>query len=146
MKMFFATDIHGSEICWKKFLNAAAFYNAWFLDHDSGAVYFNVLNNGIPFLLGTERQKGSHSMSGYHSFELCYLAATYTNLLVTVESFTGILTIALFTGIIFARFSRPFARVLFSNVAVVAPFDGVPTLMFRVANQQADIVPLGRKG
>ena len=28
MKIFFATDIHGSEICWKKFLNAAAFYKA----------------------------------------------------------------------------------------------------------------------
>src|SRR3954462_5129146 len=64
----------------------------------------------------------------------------YTNLLVTVESFSGILTIALFTGIIFARFSRPFARVLFSNVAVVAPFDGVPTLMFRVANQRGEAI------
>jgi uncharacterized protein len=28
MKIFFATDVHGSEICWKKFLNAAAFYKA----------------------------------------------------------------------------------------------------------------------
>src|ERR1700743_2215052 len=64
----------------------------------------------------------------------------YTNLLVTVESFTGILIIALFTGIIFARFSRPFARVLFSNVAVVAPFDGVPTLMFRTANQRGESI------
>jgi inward rectifier potassium channel len=64
----------------------------------------------------------------------------YTNLLVTVESFSGILTIALFTGIIFARFSRPFARVVFSNVAVVAPFDGVPTLMFRVANQRGEAI------
>ncbi|HWY66307.1 MAG TPA: ion channel [Rhizomicrobium sp.] len=64
----------------------------------------------------------------------------YTNLLVTVESFSGILTIALFTGVIFARFSRPFARVLFSNVAVVAPFDGVPTLMFRVANQRGEAI------
>ena len=64
----------------------------------------------------------------------------YANLLVTVESFSGILTIALFTGIIFARFSRPFARVLFSNVAVVAPFDGVPTLMFRVANQRGEAI------
>jgi mannose/cellobiose epimerase-like protein (N-acyl-D-glucosamine 2-epimerase family) len=61
---------------------AAAFYNAFFLDHDDGAVYFNVLANGIPFLMGTERFKGSHSMSGYHSFELCYLAQVYTNLLV----------------------------------------------------------------
>ena len=39
------------------------------------AVYFNVLANGIPYLLGTERLKGSHSMSSYHSSELCYLAA-----------------------------------------------------------------------
>jgi inward rectifier potassium channel len=64
----------------------------------------------------------------------------YVNMLVTAESFTGILIIALFTGIIFARFSRPFARVLFSKVAVVAPFDGVPTLMFRAANQRGDSI------
>jgi mannose/cellobiose epimerase-like protein (N-acyl-D-glucosamine 2-epimerase family) len=62
---------------------AAAFYNGFFLDHDEGGIYFNVLANGVPYLLGTERYKGSHSMSGYHSFELCYLATTYTNLLVT---------------------------------------------------------------
>ena len=64
----------------------------------------------------------------------------YTNLLVTLESFSGILTIALFTGIIFARFSRPQARVLFTKVAVVAPFDGVPTLMFRAANQRGNFI------
>src|SRR5476649_30985 len=64
----------------------------------------------------------------------------YVNLLVTAESFTGILIIALFTGIIFARFSRPFARVVFSKVAVVAPFDGVPTLMFRTANQRGEAI------
>lgn len=64
---------------------SSAFYNAWFLDHDSGAVYFNVLANGIPYLLGNERNKGSHSMSGYHSFELCYLASVYTNLLITKQ-------------------------------------------------------------
>jgi mannose/cellobiose epimerase-like protein (N-acyl-D-glucosamine 2-epimerase family) len=62
---------------------SAAFYNAFFLDHDSGGVYFNVLANGLPFMMGTERLKGSHSMSGYHSFELCYLAAVYSNLLIT---------------------------------------------------------------
>jgi hypothetical protein len=62
---------------------SASFYNAFFLDHDDGAVFFNVLANGIPYLMGTERFKGSHSMSGYHSFELCYLAQTYTNLLIT---------------------------------------------------------------
>jgi mannose/cellobiose epimerase-like protein (N-acyl-D-glucosamine 2-epimerase family) len=62
---------------------SAAFYNAFFLDHDDGGVYFNVLANGLPYLLGNERFKGSHSMSAYHSIELCYLAAVYTNLLIT---------------------------------------------------------------
>ncbi len=65
---------------------AAAFYNAWFLDLEDGGIYFNVLANGIPYLAGgSERGKGSHSMSGYHSFELCYLAAVYTNLLITKQ-------------------------------------------------------------
>lgn len=62
---------------------SSAFYNAFFLDHDDGAVFFNVLANGVPYLQGTERFKGSHSMSGYHSFELAYLAQVYTNLLIT---------------------------------------------------------------
>ena len=64
---------------------SCAFYNAWFLDNDSGAVYFNVLANGLPYLLGNERDKGSHSMGAYHSTELCYLAAVYTNLLITKQ-------------------------------------------------------------
>lgn len=64
----------------------------------------------------------------------------YANLLVTAESFTGILIIALFTGIIFARFSRPFARLVFSKVAVVTQFDGSPTLMFRAANQRGNSI------
>ncbi|MDJ0745108.1 MAG: AGE family epimerase/isomerase [Xenococcaceae cyanobacterium MO_167.B27] len=65
---------------------SAAFYNAWFLDTEDGGVYFNVLAHGIPYLSsGNERGKGSHSMSGYHSFELCYLGAVYTNLLITKQ-------------------------------------------------------------
>lgn len=62
---------------------SAAFYNAFFLDTDDGGVYFNVFGNGMPYLLGTERFKGSHSMSAYHSTELCFLSAVYTNLLIT---------------------------------------------------------------
>jgi mannose/cellobiose epimerase-like protein (N-acyl-D-glucosamine 2-epimerase family) len=66
---------------------SAAFYNAWFLDNEDGGVYFNVLANGLPYLAGgNERTKGSHSMSGYHSTELCYLAAVYTNLLIHKRS------------------------------------------------------------
>lgn len=64
----------------------------------------------------------------------------YTNILVTAESFAGILIIALFAGMIFARFSRPFARVVFSKNAVVTTFDGVPMLMFRAANQRGNSI------
>ncbi|MBM9507457.1 AGE family epimerase/isomerase [Actinacidiphila acididurans] len=60
---------------------SASFYNAFFLDHDDGGVYYNVLASGLPYLLGNERLKGSHAMAGYHSVELCYLAAVYTGLL-----------------------------------------------------------------
>lgn len=67
---------------------AASFYNAFFLDYEDGGVYFNVLSNGIPYLLGTERLKGSHAMAGYHSLELCYLAATYTGLLLSNDPVT----------------------------------------------------------
>ncbi|MCP9928361.1 AGE family epimerase/isomerase [Cyanobium sp. CH-040] len=61
---------------------SAAFYNAFFLDHNDGGVYFNVLANGVPYLLGTERFKGSHSMSAYHSTELCFLATVYIDLMI----------------------------------------------------------------
>jgi mannose/cellobiose epimerase-like protein (N-acyl-D-glucosamine 2-epimerase family) len=77
--------VFGNEEYLKFARESSAFYNAFFLDHDEGAVYFNVLANGIPYMVGTERLKGSHSMSGYHSFELCYLAQVYTNLLITQQ-------------------------------------------------------------
>jgi anti-anti-sigma regulatory factor len=56
------------------------------LDYEQGGIYFNVLANGQPYALGTERGKGSHSMAGYHSFELCFLASVYINLLVNKQS------------------------------------------------------------
>jgi inward rectifier potassium channel len=64
--------------------------------------------------------------------------SVYANVIVSVEAFFGILNLALITGVTFARFSRPFARIVFSGVAVIIPFDGVPTLMFRAANQRGN--------
>lgn len=61
---------------------------------------------------------------------------TYANLVVTVESLVGLLMTATGTGLMFARVARPTARVMFSRVAVVASYEGVPTLMFRTANQR----------
>jgi inward rectifier potassium channel len=63
-------------------------------------------------------------------------ATLYANLVVTLETGAGLLFLALATGLVFARFSRPTARVLFSRVAVIGPYNGVPTLSFRLANQR----------
>ena len=63
-------------------------------------------------------------------------ATFYANVLMTIETAVGLMFVALTTGLVFARFSRPTARVLFSNVAVVGPFDGIPTLSIRMANQR----------
>lgn len=62
----------------------------------------------------------------------------YANVLVAIEAFLGVLSFALATGLFFAKFSRPTARVLFSRVAVVAPRDGVRSLMLRMANERAN--------
>jgi len=58
----------------------------------------------------------------------------YTHVIVTIEALVGILSVALVTGITFTKFSRPTARVVFSERLVVANRNGVPHLMFRLAN------------
>jgi inward rectifier potassium channel len=63
-------------------------------------------------------------------------ATFYANVMVTIEALVGMASVAVAAGLIFARFSQPTARVLFSRVAAVTPFNGVPTLMFRCANQR----------
>lgn len=56
------------------------------------------------------------------------------HLLMTVESILGVLLVALSTGIAFARFSRPVARLLYSKEALISPFRGGRAFMFRVVN------------
>jgi inward rectifier potassium channel len=63
-------------------------------------------------------------------------ATFYANLLMTVETAVGLMFVALTTGLVFARFSRPTARVLFSRVAVVHHYNGTPTLSIRLANER----------
>src|SRR5215203_2559121 len=58
------------------------------------------------------------------------------NLLVTVESYYSLLANALITGLVFARFSRPEAKIIFSEKAIVAPYRGITGLMFRLVNNR----------
>jgi inward rectifier potassium channel len=62
----------------------------------------------------------------------------FAHLLMSFEALTGLLGFALVTGLIFAKFSRPTARVRFSRHAVISQRDGMPSLMFRMANVRAN--------
>jgi inward rectifier potassium channel len=63
-------------------------------------------------------------------------ATVYANVLVTIEVLLGMTGLAVASGLVFARFSRPTAQVMFSRVAVITSYDGVPSLVFRAANQR----------
>jgi len=64
----------------------------------------------------------------------------YGHLVAMVEIFVGLMSLAVITGLMFARFSRPKARFLFAKVAVVRPIDGKLTLMMRAANARQNVI------
>jgi inward rectifier potassium channel len=64
----------------------------------------------------------------------------YAHVIATLEIFTGMSSIALATGVIFVRFSRPRARIIFSRNAIVRPLDGQLTLMVRTANARQNVI------
>jgi inward rectifier potassium channel len=72
---------------------------------------------------------------GYGSITPLTLAA---NLIVTFETLIGLVGVAVVTGISFARFSRPVAKILFSRNAVIAPYRGGRAFMFRIVNQRSN--------
>ncbi|TAK65609.1 MAG: potassium transporter, partial [Bacteroidetes bacterium] len=59
------------------------------------------------------------------------------NMLVSIEALFGLLGFALITGILFARFSRPQAKIIFSEQGVIAPFNNGAAFMFRIANERS---------
>jgi inward rectifier potassium channel len=64
----------------------------------------------------------------------------YGHFIATVELFTGIFSMSLMTGLVFARFSRPNARLLFADNPVISSHEGKPTLMVRLANERHNII------
>jgi inward rectifier potassium channel len=60
------------------------------------------------------------------------------NLLVTLESLVGLLGFSVLAGIVFARFARPVARIVFSRNAVIAPYRDITAFMFRIVNMKTN--------
>lgn len=107
---------------------------------------------GVLYMLGNQAISGAEqgSFADHFFFSVQTLATIgyggmlpktlYANMLVTLEAMIGLLGVGLFAALAFARLSLPRARIRFSNVAVVSNFDGIPTLMFRVANERLNTI------
>jgi len=59
------------------------------------------------------------------------------NAMMIAESVASLIVTAVATGLVFSKFSRTTARIRFGARAVIAPLDGVPTLMFRVGHERS---------
>jgi hypothetical protein len=74
-------DAQGDHAAAEEFRDLArelsAVWNLYFLDRERNGIFFRVTDNGIPQLSSTYGDKGGHSISGYHAFELDYLAHIY---------------------------------------------------------------------
>ncbi len=88
-----------------------------------------------PFLRGFFFSVETLSTIGYGNIVPVGAAA---NAVVTMEALAGLMTLAIATGLVFARFSRPTAKILFSSHAVVAPYQNITALEFRVANARSN--------
>lgn len=113
-----------------------------------GAIFYILSNFFFAFLYYDHMSgiENAHNFTDVFFFSVQTMATigyghmaptTYsTNLLVTLEALYGFTYFAFITGLMFSKFSRPTAHVLFSNVAVISDFDGMPHLKIRLANKR----------
>jgi inward rectifier potassium channel len=115
--------------------------------------FFFLLNLGFAFaytIVGIEHLNGIESGTWEHNFIESFFFSTqtmttvgygrispvgfYANILASAESLLGLLSFAVISGLMYGRFSRPTAKIIFSKIMVVAPFENGQGLMFRMAN------------
>lgn len=109
----------------------------------------NLVYCGIYLLIGLDELQGLIATTPWGKFKEAFFFSTETfttvgygrvnpvggwaNLVAAIESMSGFLSFALATGLIFGRFARPRAYLLFSDFALVSPYKGGKALMFRFA-------------
>jgi inward rectifier potassium channel len=126
---------------WPAFIGGAALvfvvFNAFF------AVFYWIGNQPVSNVPG-----GAYIDYLYFSIETLSTAGygdmhpqtNYGHFIAAVELFTGIFSMSLMTGLIFARFSRPNARLLFVDNPVISTHEGKPTLMVRFVNERHNLI------
>ena len=108
---------------------------------------FNVLFGLLYFLAGPGALEGIRKTSEQDRLLDCFFYSVksldrvspvglWPNILATIEIYLGMLTLVIVTGLLYARFARPNARVIFSNNAIIGHYNHKPCLVFRVANER----------
>ncbi len=116
----------------------------------------NVLFAGVYYAIGVQNLQGADTSTPLNAFLSAFFFSVQTfttvgyghiapngitaSLAAAIEAMTGLMAFALATGLLYGRFSRPSARLMFSRNALVAPFQGGKALMFRLANQRPNIL------
>ncbi len=112
----------------------------------------NLFYTGIYWLVGPEQLQGVRGVTTWEKFKELYFFSTETfttvgygrvnpvgdgaNFVASIEAMTGFLSFAIVTGLLYGRFSRPRAHLLFSDDAVIAPYKEKTALMFRMASHK----------
>lgn len=134
------------NISWTKF----------FLIIFAGFISVNLLFAELYQLAGIDNHSNASAGDGVHSFLNTFFFSVQTfatvgyggihpigilsNIISSIESMTGILSFALATGLLYGRFSKPSAKIIFSDKAIVTNFKDGKALMFRVANSRDNIL------
>jgi inward rectifier potassium channel len=113
----------------------------------------NAIFGAVYVLLGHGALAGAEHLDDMHRYAKAFFFSVHTlatigygnvvpatlsaDVVVTIESLVGILGFSVVAGIVFARFARPVARIVFSKNAVIAPYRGGRAFMFRIVNQRS---------
>lgn len=134
------------NISWIKFLLIV------FAGFISVNLFFAILYHlaGVENLVNAEAHDGLQSFLNTFFFSVQTFATVgyggihptgiLSNIIASIESMTGILSFALATGLLYGRFSKPSAKISFSNKAIVTTFKEGKALMFRVANARPNVM------
>jgi inward rectifier potassium channel len=122
----------------------------------AGYVLVNVIFAEIFILVGIQYLIGESTNTGVGPFMSAFFFSVHTlttvgygdvyprgmaaNIVASIEAMSGLMGFALATGLLYARFSRPSARILFSERILIAPYQDMTALQFRIANQRTNVL------
>ncbi len=134
------------DTSWPKFIAVVA----------AAYLIVNLLFAGLFVAVGTEHLAGANTNTGVGPFGSAFFFSVHTlttvgygsvypvglaaNIIAALEAMAGLMGFALATGLLYGRFSRPSAKIVFSDVMLVAPYQDGTSLQFRIANERDNVL------